>query len=677
MQKKQIKLKSIKSIILKKSIMSLLIPLVIGTAAVAAITYFMVSADKVQQLETESRLVVANLNERLSKYVEAVELHAKNQNVTSMDAALAEPYLQEYIARQEGVWSHFLLADESTNNIAHTEGSDKRGVSIGDKTYFNVPWYDEQTDVSQPTYSNSTGRKIIGIGVPVYDDGEKVGVIVGFLYLQYLSEVINSQENQSDSYTFMLNADGTVSAHPNEEIVLVQNWLTPKEDDVENLEYVSEMSGGFKDVIVQMTSGNTGSVITWVDGIPSFVHYEPVGVSGLSVATVVPVTTSFRVIFYLLILLCVMTIFTAVFASFSLYNMSNKIAKPLISVTNWARSLAIGDTTQKKEAFMQGVELHDEETHTLVAAFEKMSDSIGDSVDAMREIAAGNLDFTVHLRSENDVLNIAIDKLLAHVSATMADIDKMSKEVSSGAAQISSVAQNIAGGCAMQETAVVSLSASMQDMSDKFEKTDERLNRVTVDTSDSTGELQSTYNKMQTLLLEIRNVNVKSSEVALIIKAIEDIAFQTNILALNAAVEAARAGDAGKGFAVVADEVRNLAIKSSEAAKTTADLIDETVKSIAVVNDNAEVTMSSMESINERTKKMASDIKDVYATVEQERILLGEIVEGLNKISAVVQQNTTTSKQSATGSEELYEQADTMKSLVSQFKLKKDSAGDN
>jgi methyl-accepting chemotaxis protein len=84
---------------------------------------------------------------------------------------------------------------------------------------------------------------------------------------------------------------------------------------------------------------------------------------------------------------------------------------------------------------------------------------------------------------------------------------------------------------------------------------------------------------MDSMTKAIHAMKQSADETGNIVKLIDEIAFQTNLLALNAAVEAARAGDAGKGFAVVAEEVRNLAMRSAEAAKTTATLIEGSVQS--------------------------------------------------------------------------------------------------
>ncbi len=72
--------------------------------------------------------------------------------------------------------------------------------------------------------------------------------------------------------------------------------------------------------------------------------------------------------------------------------------------------------------------------------------------------------------------------------------------------------------------------------------------------------------EFQNLILNEFNAQKLLTKFNPIVKAIENIAFQTSILSINASIEAAHAGDVGAGFDIVAKEVKSLAEKSKEEA---------------------------------------------------------------------------------------------------------------
>ena len=185
----------------------------------------------------------------------------------------------------------------------------------------------------------------------------------------------------------------------------------------------------------------------------------------------------------------------------------------------------------------------------------------------------------------------------------------------------------------------------------------------------ATGYASEADAKMGQLTAATRNIDQSSAQIGTIIKTIEDIAFQTNILALNAAVEAARAGSAGKGFSVVADEVRNLAAKSAEAAQNTNVLISRSIQSAKTGTESTDMAVSAMQVINDCIQSIKALMDEIAAASVQQSEMISLVDTGIKEISAVVQDNSTAAEKSAAVSKELSQQARTLNSLISRFRI--------
>ncbi len=246
------------------------------------------------------------------------------------------------------------------------------------------------------------------------------------------------------------------------------------------------------------------------------------------------------------------------------------------------------------------------------------------------------------------------------LSGLSASLSETANTVAAAAVQVSSASKSLSEGASEQASSLEETAASLEEIDGQSRRNAANSDDARTLADDTRKSTEEGARQMKEMAAAMSDIRASSDNIAKIIGSIDEIAFQTNILALNAAVEAARAGDAGAGFAVVAEEVRNLAQRSADAARETANKIDDSIQKSARGVELSDRVSSQLTQIEEKSVKMYELIDQISRASGEQSAAIQQVGSAVSQMDEITQSNAGNAEETASTSEELRAQSTRM-----------------
>lgn len=650
---------------------SIIVVMAIIAVLVVVVVYNLLIKSNSNELQQESQAVSLQVEKYFSPFERMVEQLAIDPDVQE----ILETTTKGEKMTENDIYSTVLdkmvnVANLDTDNIQgvfvadiDSNASITSGGTISGDDYdiTTRAWYDciqsGETVLTKPYTSASTGKTILSAATPVYDSKNNVVGVAGIdVGIDTIMNMMGDYTIGANGYTMLLTNDGTFVYHPNSDLIDTQI------QDMNISDNVGEA----------ITSQSTELLKYKADGATKYGCIMPSGNTGFVVLSCIPKGQYYSSLIVAVTMLLVVIIAGIVFILFLIGRLSGKIVKPLAELNSVAIELANGnlDVTIESKTNDEVGELGRSIGKT-VDRLKEYIDYIDEISDVLADMADGKLAIKLKYAYVGEFQKVkdALINISNSMTEVMTSIVEGANQVSAGSDDLANAAQNMAENTENQAASIEELLASATTVAEQVKDNRDNSEKSATYTNEVADVMESSKTKMLQMREAMDKIQESSKQVVGIIKAIEDIASQTNLLSLNASIEAARAGEVGKGFAVVAGEIGGLANQSANAVNTTSSLInvslDEIEKGNAIVND----VMESLDDAVERVRVANGMIQDTAQMADVQMKNIDQIRDAIQEMAQVVQDNSAMAEETSATSEELAAQSVTLNDLVQRFEI--------
>ena len=285
-------------------------------------------------------------------------------------------------------------------------------------------WYEDgfkgETSISDVAISKVTLKPVVFEVVPIKNNGQVVGLLVGRRDPTFLKDTTNAMGDGVREYGFVVNADGGFMAHPDDKNVLDQVNVFK---DIEN-------DGPWKNfgiALKELGTGETGMITYGLKGETKIGATAPIPgtnwtliVAKYESDVLAPMTELRNII--LLIALVILIIGGA-----ASYVMSRKITRPIIKANQMLTEMTRGHLSMRLE-----IESEDE-VGEMTQTMNQFADDLQTVViGTMNQIAAGDVSADIEVRDPQDEIAPALKSTIETIRALITEATLLSQAAVEG-----------------------------------------------------------------------------------------------------------------------------------------------------------------------------------------------------------------------------------------------------